>query len=164
MIKHDIRNVIQSSKDDHIVFELIERFADLADSRDDLIFLIDLLEHHENSIVRHEVAAQLVEIRMRKPHLFTDMDRLVMNALVKCAVNDKSTTARHEAIEALGYVGDSKVLDVLEKLIQDKEEDIKHTAKIAVNMIKFRLETKTEPSQLWKEMLHRFTNGTNNKE
>lgn len=145
--------MIKSSKDDYVVFELIEQFADFADSPDDLMFLLDLLEHHENSIVRHEVAAQLAEIRIKKPHIFANMDELIINTLVKCAVNDKSITARHEAIEALGYIGNDKMLNVLEKLMQDKEEDIRLTAKIAANMIKFRLQTGVELSQLWKEML-----------
>lgn len=153
MIKQDILDAIKSSKDDHIVFELIEQFADLADSPDDLVFLLDLLEHHENSIVRHEVAAQLAEIRIKKPLIFGNMDELIINTLVKCAVNDKSITARHEAIEALGYIGNEKMLTTLEKLMHDKEEDVRLTAKIAVNMIKFRLQTGVELSHLWKEML-----------
>lgn len=153
MIKQDVLDMIKSSKDDYVVFELIEQFADLADSPDDLMFLLDLLEHHENSIVRHEVAAQLAEIRIKKPLIFGNMDELIINTLVKCAVNDKSITARHEAIEALGYIGNDKMLNVLEKLMQDKEEDIRLTAKIAANMIKFRLQTGVELSQLWKKML-----------
>lgn len=153
MIKQDVLKVIKSSKDDHIIFELVEQFADLADSPDDLMFLLDLLEHHENSIVRHEVAAQLAEVRIKKPHIFANMDELIISTLVKCAVNDKSITARHEAIEALGYIGNEKILNTLESLMQDKEEDVRLTAKIAFNMIKFRLQTKVELSQLWKEML-----------
>ena len=158
MIKQDVLNVIKSSKDDYIIFELIEQFADLADSSDDLMFLLDFLEHHENSIVRHEVAAQLAEIRIKKPHIFANMDELIIGTLVKCAVNDKSITARHEAIEALGYIGNDKILNTLERLMQDPEEDIRLTAKIAVNLIKFRLQTEVELSQLWKEMLAKYDN------
>lgn len=153
MIKQEVLNMIKSSKDDHVIFELVEQFADLADSEDDLMFLLDLLEHHENSIVRHEVAAQLAEIRIKKPHIFANMDELIIRTLVKCAVNDKSITARHEAIEALGYIGNDTILNTLEELMQDKEEDIRLTAKIAFNMIKLRLQSGVELSQLWKEML-----------
>ena len=150
--KKEILHVLLQGDRDYLVFGVLDKFADLANNKKDLDLLLKLLEKHPNPIVRHEVAAQLAKLRMKSPHLFARTKRLVINALLECVSKDKSPTARHEAIEALGYVGDLSVLPIMRTFLSDSDADIRSTTRIAIDILRFRLKKGNLPLRLWKAM------------
>lgn len=152
-VVNDLRSAIRNCKDDYMIFELLEKLADFADSVEDIEILVNLLENYPNGIIRHEAAAQLAEIWQKHPALFKNVNQRVVASLMKCAKNDTSRIARHEAIEALGYVGDKSVLKTLREIRNDEDEDIQKTAEIAIDIIEFRARDKMKSIDLWKSIL-----------
>lgn len=151
--KSEILRILQTSSKDYVVFELLEHFAELADAESDVIVLLEFLEHHQNSIVRHEAAAQIAELWMRNTKIFRRNKRKVISALLRSSLKETSPTARHESIEALGYIGNRSTTVSLKMLFNNSNEDISRTARIACDMILFRIKNKSQPSSLWKSIV-----------
>src|SRR5437867_10558253 len=120
-------------------FEILEQYAMIADDADDIIPIQRALAEDPDPIVRHEAAAQLLKIETSKPELSEGLKRQIQNALLKSVLKDQSVIVRHEAMEALAYIGDESALPILENLIDDANTDIKCTARIARDILIFRL-------------------------
>jgi HEAT repeat protein len=151
--KAALTKTLRESKEEFVTFELMGKFADMADSRGDINLLLNLLEKHPDSIVRHEAAAQLAANWKKRPGVFETYGHRIICGLLKTAMDDRSVVARHEAIESLGYLGDESILSDLERLIHDDNEDIRRTAKIAVDVVKYRKKNRVSFSRLWIPML-----------
>jgi len=148
-----ILKVLSHTSNDFEVFELLEKFADVAQSKNDVMLLVDFLERNQNPIVRHEAAAQLLELARDKPMLMKRVKQKVLEALMKRASDDANVTSRHEAIEVLGYLGDEKAIPVLRPNLNHENEDIRYTARIALDVLQFRLDRKLNASELWKAIV-----------
>ncbi|HEV2226412.1 MAG TPA: HEAT repeat domain-containing protein [Nitrososphaerales archaeon] len=92
-------------------------------------------------------------MRRKQPGLLSSNKPLVVKALLDCARKDTSPTARHEAIETLGYLGDKSILKPLKALSMDTNPDISATAKIAIGLVNFRLTHPGPESDLGRRIL-----------
>lgn len=128
-------------------FEVLEQFAKIVDEESDVVILQSLLAHDPDPIVRHEAAAQLLQVETNKPELTASLRNQIQQALMKSVREDESVIVRHEAMEALAYVGDESALRVLGDLADDANTDIKCTARIARDILQFRLENKLKGSE-----------------
>jgi HEAT repeat protein len=136
--KLEVLDVLKNSADAYVAFDLLGELADFADSRSDILLLLDYVENHRDPIVRHEASAQLAELWRKRPLLFRGISQRVIASLLRAARDDESSLARHEAIEALGFIGDASVIQSLRNLQeQEKNEDVNHTAKIALDILEF---------------------------
>jgi HEAT repeat protein len=136
--KLEVLEVLKNSADAYVAFDLLGELADFADSQSDILLLLDYVGNHRDPIVRHEASAQLAELWRKRPRLFQGISQQVISVLLKAASEDESPLARHEAIEALGFIGDASVIQSLRNLQErEKNEDVNHTARIALDIIEF---------------------------
>ncbi len=137
-----------TSKEDFKRFELLERFAENASKETDVITIIEILESDPSLMVRHEAAARLLKLAYYKPHLIVNLTQRISGTLVKAALGDKSIVVRHESIEALGYLGGEDVIPVLSELTRDQNLDIRDSATVALDLLKFRLHENVPASKI----------------
>lgn len=80
-----------------------------------------LLNDHDD-LVRHEAAFSLGQMG------FTSG----INALSDAVLNDPSFFVRHEAAIALGVIGSEEARNTLEKVLNDKQQEVKESALVAL--------------------------------
>lgn len=95
---------------------MYDRVADL---------LVWSLKNDESGVVKHEVCYQIVACNMREK----------IPDLLYCALNDKSSLARHESLECLGGMEAFKVKDELKKALEDPVSYVAETAAFAINRL-----------------------------
>ncbi len=147
-MKEKLKTILLNETDASIRFELLEKFFSTINTQDDVRFLIRLLHSDKDPCVRHEVAAQLFRTEEKKPHLMENLRDDVIAALLERAQRDESTVVRHEAIEALGYIGDAQTLVVLKQLATEVDIDIRSTAEIAVSTTARRMRENVTTGEL----------------
>jgi len=129
-------------------FEILEHYADFADAEADIFPLQKVLAQDPDPIVRHEAAAQLLKIETKKPGLTVNLRPQIQAALIKSVCEDNSVIVRHESMEALAYIGDRGAMSVLESLVGHANADINCTAKIACDILRFRLLNKLSGAEI----------------
>lgn len=149
----ELAGILVGPAKDFVTFELLEDFASAAHSKKDVLRLLAVLKGHANGIVRHEAAAQIAELWRKRSELLMEAKPLVVRTLLDCARDDPSTTARHEAIETLGYLGDRSILKQLKTLSTDANPDIRATARIAIGLVNFRIRHPGPDDELGKRIL-----------
>ena len=100
--------------------------ADIAgeDAVDDIS---DVLLNDPDGLVRHEAAFSLGQMGFHSGVL----------ALGKAVKNDKSMFVRHEAAVALGVIGSQDGRDILTEALNDKDEEVRESAVIALSNLDF---------------------------
>jgi HEAT repeat protein len=129
-------------------FEVLEHYGKLAEDESDVLHLLAVLQDDKDPIVRHEAAAQLLKLETTKPSVTARVRERMCEALRGSIRNDPSVIVRHEAMEALAYIGNEENLSVLQSLIEDPNSDIQFTARIAYDMLRFRLQKNIAGSEL----------------
>ena len=112
-----------------------ERSSSLYDRAADL--LVWTLENDDSGVVKHEACYQIVACNMRKK----------IPDLLNSALNDKSSLARHEAIECLGGIEAFEVKDDLEKALKDPVSYVAETAAFSIRRLE-RLQNRKGQFQL----------------
>jgi len=134
----DLKNI---SIPAHVRFELIEQYAETVTTSEDVLNFIALMESENNSILRHEISAQLLRINNKKPGLLQPIQSEIEDFLIGVILNDQSIVSRHEAIESLSSIGGKKSLAFLLKLCRNEQNnDILDTIHISLPLIEQRLE------------------------
>ncbi len=100
--------------------------ADIAgeDAVDDIS---DVLLNDPDGLVRHEAAFSLGQMGFRSG----------VPALSKAVKNDESMFVRHEAAVALGVIGSQDGRDILTAALNDKDEEVRESAVIALSNLDF---------------------------
>ena len=100
--------------------------ADIAgeDAVDDIS---DVLLHDPDGLVRHEAAFSLGQMGFHSG----------VPALGKAVKNDESMFVRHEAAVALGVIGSQDGRDILTEALNDKDEEVRESAVIALSNLDF---------------------------
>lgn len=101
--------------------------------------ILRVVKEDTDPIVRHEAVAQLVRLKREKGNLFTKRVDERIRAMFLAALDDNSVVVRHEILEALAYFGDATILETLRHHADDAEPDIRHTARLALELLQFRL-------------------------
>ncbi len=112
-----------------------ERSSFLYDRAGDL--LVWTLENDDSGVVKHEACYQIVACNMREK----------IPDLLNSALNDKSSLARHEAIECLGGIEAFEVKDDLKKALKDPVSYVAETAAFSIRRLE-RLENRKGQFQL----------------
>lgn len=89
--------------------------------------LSDVLLRDPDPLVRHEAAFSLGQIGVADGNV----------ALAEAVINDKDPIVRHEAAAALGSVGSAESEEVLTKVLADKDEMVRNSAKASLFNIRF---------------------------
>jgi len=89
--------------------------------------LSDVLLHDPDPLVRHEAAFSLGQIGLAEGNI----------ALAEAVTNDKDPIVRHESAAALGSVGSAESEGVLTRVLTDKDEMVRNSAKASLFNIKF---------------------------
>ncbi|KAI9140322.1 Deoxyhypusine hydroxylase [Paraphysoderma sedebokerense] len=92
-----------------------------------------------SALLKHELAYVLGQ--MKNPYSIPVLTSTLSDA-------SEDAMVRHEAAEALGAIGESSVLDVLEKFLKDEERVVRETCELAVERIKYEMEKKGEKENL----------------
>ena len=154
--KDKIKAILLTAADASVRFEVLEKYLDYMDTPDDAIFLMDLLKNDADPCVRHKAAAQLFRVQEKDSTVTANLKQQIIEALLNCALNDTSTVARHESIEALGYLGDKGTLERLAILTTDANPDVASTARIALGTARRRSEHSLEPNQVGEFLVDRW--------
>ncbi len=99
--------------------------------------LVWALENDDSGVVKHEVCYQIVSCNMREK----------IPDLLNCALNDKSSLARHEALECLGGMEAFEIKDDLKKALNDPVYYVAETAAFAIRRLD-RMENRKGQFQL----------------
>jgi len=89
--------------------------------------LSDVLLHDPDPLVRHEAAFSLGQIGLAEGNI----------ALAEAVINDKDPIVRHESAAALGSVGSAESEKILTKVLADKDEMVRNSAKASLFNIRF---------------------------
>jgi len=87
----------------------------------------DVLLNDPDGLVRHEAAFSLGQMGFRSG----------VPALRKAVKNDESMFVRHEAAVALGVIGSQDGRDILTEALNDKDEEVRESAVIALSNLDF---------------------------
>jgi deoxyhypusine monooxygenase len=87
----------------------------------------DVLLNDPDGLVRHEAAFSLGQMGFRS----------AVSALGKAVKNDRSMFVRHEAAVALGVIGSQDGRDILTEALNDKDEEVRESAIIALSNLDF---------------------------
>jgi HEAT repeat protein len=95
--------------------------ADIA-SENAVVQISHVVKEDKNALVRHEAAFSLGQLG------FTS----AINALSDAVSSDPSCFVRHEAAIALGVIGSEKARKALDSALDDKSEEVRESATIAL--------------------------------
>ena len=87
--------------------------------------LVWSLNNDASGVVKHEVCYQIVACNMREK----------IPDLLYCALNDKSSLARHEALECLGGIEAFEVKEGIKEALKDPVSYVVETAEFAINRL-----------------------------
>ncbi len=98
-----------------------------------------VLRNETNGVVKHEACFQVAARNMRGK----------ISELVNVALNDKSTLAKHEAIESLGLMRAFDSKDLIKKALDDPSPDVEETARFVLKRFeRLKNQGKYTPSQI----------------
>lgn len=110
--------------------------ADIAgeDAVDDIS---DVLLNDSDGLVRHEAAFSLGQMGFRS----------AVPALGKAVKNDDNPFVRHEAAVALGVIGSQDAREILNEALNDRSEEVRESAVIALSNLDFVSQLKDSTSK-----------------
>ena len=113
--------------------------ADIAgeDAVDDIS---DVLLNDSDGLVRHEAAFSLGQMGFRS----------AVSALGKAVKDDENPFVRHEAAVALGVIGSQDARDILDEALNDKSEEVRESAVIALSNLDFVSQLRNSSSRFAK--------------
>jgi len=113
--------------------------ADIAgeDAVDDIS---DVLLNDPDGLVRHEAAFSLGQMGFRK----------AIPALAKAVEIDDNPFVRHEAAVALGVIGSQEARDILNNALNDRSEEVRESAIIALSNLDYIIKMKDSNSKFAK--------------
>jgi len=85
-----------------------------------------VLKNDENGVVKHEACYQIAARNMRNN--ITD--------LVHASLHDASVLTRHEALESLGLMRATEVVDIIKNCLSDSSIDVRETANFVLKRLK----------------------------
>jgi len=140
-------SIIKTSNDESLRWDAVWLAGEVTETvaRDDPIFneVSDLmswiLQNDNNGVVKHEACYQIAARNMRNK----------IPDLIHTALYDKSTIAKHEAIESLGLMRAFESEDLISKALEDSSYDVRETAAFVLKRSK-RLEKLTEAEKQYK--------------
>lgn len=141
--EHTLKNDPDESKRWDSVW-LVGELAENKDESDSMFnrvaeLITWVLRNEDNGVVKHEACFQIAARNMRER----------ISELVNVALYDKSTLAKHEAIESLGLMRAFEVKDLIEKALDDPSPDVKETAAFVLKRFERMKGLGTyEPSQI----------------
>ena len=116
--------------------------TDLGDSKHLFDKVSDLmawiLKNDKNGVVKHEACYQIAARNMRNN----------IPDLVHASLHDTSVLTRHEALESLGLMRATEVVDIIKNCLSDPSIDVRETANFVLKRLKRmqQLKGKYEPS------------------
>jgi deoxyhypusine monooxygenase len=113
--------------------------ADIA-GEDAVDAISDVLLNDPDGLVRHEAAFSLGHMGFRS----------AIQALGKAIEVDENPFVRHEAAVALGVIGSQEARNILTKALNDKSEEVRESAVIALSNIDFVSQLKDQNSRFAK--------------
>lgn len=147
-MKSKIIKILTFEKDPSIRFEVLEKFYSYVEDDNDINLIINILDDDPDPCVRHEAAAQLFRIELKKNDLLQNLKSKAIEILFRKATTDPSIVVQHESIEALAYLVGPEHLEQLRVFIDSNDLDIQSTATIAFHTAKKRIESKTPARDL----------------
>ena len=87
--------------------------------------LVWVLENDDDGVVKHEVCYQISARNMRKK----------IPDLIKAGLSNKSSLARHEALECIGLMEAFETIDELKKAFNDPVSYVRETAIFAIKRL-----------------------------
>lgn len=100
----------------------------------------DVLLDDPDGLVRHEAAFSLGQMGFRS----------AVPALGKAVRNDKNPFVRHESAVALGVIGSQDARDILSEALNDKSEEVRESAVIALSNLDFVSQLRNSSSRFAK--------------
>jgi len=99
-----------------------------------------VLKNDENGVVKHEACYQIAARNMRNN----------IPDLVHASLHDTSVLTRHEALESLGLMRATEVVDIIKDCLSDPSIDVQETAYFVLKRLKRmqQLKGKYEPSSI----------------
>lgn len=91
-------------------------FCEVAD------LMVWILQNETNGVVKHEACFQIAARNMREKIPY----------LIDSALNDSSGLVKHEAIESLGLMRAFEVQNIIEKMQDHSNPDVKETARFVI--------------------------------
>jgi len=140
-------SIMKTSNDESLRWDAVWLAGEVTETvdRDDPIFneVADLmswiLQNDNNGVVKHEACYQIAARNMRKK----------IPDLIHTALHDKSTIAKHEAIESLGLMRAFESEDLISKALEDSSYEVRETAAFVLKRFK-RLEEFSEAEKQYK--------------
>jgi len=151
--KEIIVAIILSDLDDFKRFEVMERFAALADSKDDVRTLLWVLANDRDPMVRHEAAAQLLKLGEGRADLVSPMKSRIVEALTKAILQDPYMMARHESLEALAYIADEKSSAFLNETLRSQNIDVRASARFATGLLNYRISNRLAGDEVYHKII-----------
>lgn len=100
----------------------------------------DVLVNDTDGLVRHEAAFSLGQMGFRS----------AVPVLAKAVESDDNPFVRHEAAVALGVIGSQEARDILNKALNDKSEEVRESAVIALSNLDYVSQMKDANSRFAK--------------
>jgi deoxyhypusine monooxygenase len=113
--------------------------ADIA-GEDAVPDISDVLLNDPDGLVRHEAAFSLGQMGFRS----------ALPALSRAIKNDENPFVRHEAAVAVGVIGSQDARDVLNEALNDRSEEVRESAVIALSNLDFMVQLKDSNSRFAK--------------
>jgi len=100
----------------------------------------DVLLNDPDGLVRHEAAFSLGQMGFRR----------AIQVLGKAVESDENPFVRHEAAVALGVIGSQEARNILERALDDKSEEVRESAIIALSNLDYVVQMKDSNSKFAK--------------
>ncbi len=128
------QQIIQNEQDESKRWDAVWLAGEIAENRTegDPVFdkVSDLmtwvLENDDNNVVKHEACYQIAARNMRSK----------IPVLIQAALNDKSGLTKHEALESLGLMRATEVVDLIKDALEDPNDDVKQTASFVIKRLR----------------------------
>ena len=123
-------NIIKNDHDESKRWDAVWLAGEVAEmsKSDDPLFskvadlMVWILQNDTNGVVKHEACFQIAARNMR--------DKIPN--LINSALNDTSVLVKHEAIESLGLMRAFEVQDIIEKMKDHPNPDVRETARFVL--------------------------------
>jgi hypothetical protein len=123
-------DIIKNENDESKRWDLVWLAGEIAEvsKQDDLLFskvsdlMVWILQNDTNGVVKHEACFQIAARNMRNK----------IPDLVHSALYDSSNLVKHEAIESLGLMRAFEVVDIIEKMQDNLNPDVRETAQFVL--------------------------------
>ncbi len=140
-------SILKTSTDESLRWDAVWITGEIAETvdKDDPIFeevanlMSWILQNDDNGVVKHEACYQIAARNMRNK----------IPDLIHTALYDKSTIAKHEAIESLGLMRAFESKELISRALEDTVYDVRETAAFVLKRLK-RLEKFTGTERQYK--------------